>query len=374
MKIYKGINALSEYKKTKLLNKLQRLDKNITNLEAEYIHFVRLSRALTEAEDQTLVGLLTYDTKFDSYDSGEKFIVLPRPGTISPWSSKATEIAKNAGLDGIERIERGIVYYVTSTKKINREQIEPVFYDRMTEAVLASETEAEALFEEQKPKVTIVIDVLNGGREGLVAANKEFGLALADDEIDYLVGAYTELGRNPSDAELMMFGAVNSEHCRHKVFNADWFIDGQKQPKSLFKMIKNTYEKGGEDVLSAYSDNAAVLAGEEGGRFFVDPDTNEYIVQNEPIHTVIKVETHNHPTAIAPWPGAATGSGGEIRDEGATGRGAKPKMGLAGYSVSNLNLPDDQQKWEKPYGKPGRISSPLEIMINAPLGAAAFGN
>lgn len=374
MRIYKGINAISEYRKVKLINELQKIDKNINDIQAEYVHFVNINKPLSPNEESVLENLLTYDTAFSGSVNGELFIVVPRPGTISPWSTKATEIAKNSGLANIERIERGVAYYISSSGQVARDAIKPVFYDRMTEAVLATEAEAKALFDETKPKKMIIIDVLKNGREGLAKANKELGLALAEDEIDYLVDAYSEIGRNPTDVELMMFGAVNSEHCRHKVFNADWFIDGQKQPKSLFKMIKNTYEKGGEDVLSAYSDNAAVLAGRKGGRFFVDPDTNGYIVQDEPIHTVIKVETHNHPTAIAPWPGAATGSGGEIRDEGATGRGAKPKMGLAGYSVSNLNLPDGQQAWEKPYGKPSRISSPLEIMINAPLGAAAFGN
>lgn len=374
MRVYKGINALSENRKVKLLNELQKIDKNITNIEAEYIHFASVSGKVSEKDEQVLKGLLTYDTEFTGSSVGEQVIIVPRPGTISPWSSKATEIAKNSGLKAVERIERGIAYYIKSSDNIDRKLVSQVLFDRMTEAVLSSEAEASVLFSETKPRQMLTIDILKLGREGLAKANKELGLALADDEIDYLVDAYKEIGRNPSDVELMMFGQINSEHCRHKVFNADWYINDEKQPKSLFKMIKNTYEKGGENVLSAYSDNAAVIKGETGGRFFADAKNNEYSAHKEPIHTVIKVETHNHPTAIAPWPGAATGSGGEIRDEGATGRGAKPKMGLAGYSVSNLNLPGEGQKWEKPYGKPGRIQSPLEIMIDAPLGASAFNN
>ncbi len=350
MKTYSGINALSVSKAQSLLKRLQRVDKNVRSVSAEFVHFIDTDATLSAADDAKLQQLLTYDTPFSGNRTGSVYLVVPRPGTISPWSSKATDIAHNAGLTHIQRIERGLAYYIDS---VEREKIAPLLHDRMTETVLSSLEAAEALFGEPQPKPLIIIDVLKGGKAALEKANSEQGL---------------------SDAELMMFGQVNSEHCRHKVFNAEWVVDGRKQPKSLFKMIRNTYELGGEDVLSAYSDNAAVLAGPTAGRFFPDPETHEYGYTPEPIHTVIKVETHNHPTAIAPFPGAATGTGGEIRDEGATGRGAKPKMGLAGFSVSNLHLPDAPQPWEKPYGKPDRITSPLGIMLDAPLGGAAFAN
>lgn len=371
MHIYKGINALSDFRAKGLLKKLQAIDKNVHGVSAEYVHFVAAEKALSASDTRELVKLLTYGTPYAGTRAGSLCLVVPRPGTISPWSSKATDIAHNAGLAHITRIERGTAYYINTKDPAS---LAPLLHDRMTEVVLGSLEAAEALFAQPEPKPLIIVDVLGGGKAALSEANSTQGLALSPDEIEYLAQAYTELGRNPSDAELMMFGQVNSEHCRHKIFNADWVIDGQPQPKSLFKMIRNTYEKGGEDVLSAYSDNAAVLAGPVAGRFFPNPKTHEYGYTTEPIHTVIKVETHNHPTAIAPFPGAATGTGGEIRDEGATGRGAKPKMGLAGFSVSNLNLPDAEQPWEKPYGKPDRITSPLGIMIDAPLGGAAFAN
>ena len=371
MKWYGGVNALSSFRAQGLLKRLQNVDKNVRSVSAEYIHFVDSDPGLSKADEAKLSTLLTYDTPYAGARKGEVYVVVPRPGTISPWSSKATDIAHNAGLAQVRRIERGTVYYIDSGL---RDEVAPLLHDRMTETVLDSLETAEALFRQPEPKPLIVIDVLKGGKAALEKANTAQGLALSTDEIDYLVDAYMQLGRNPSDAELMMFGQVNSEHCRHKIFNADWVIDGQKQPKSLFKMIRNTYEQGGQDVLSAYSDNAAVLRGPEAGRFFPNPTSHRYEFHREPIHTVIKVETHNHPTAIAPFPGAATGTGGEIRDEGATGRGAKPKMGLAGFSVSNLNIPGCAQPWEQPYGKPERITSPLDIILEAPLGGAAFAN
>lgn len=371
MEMYGGINALSNSKAKSLLKQLRTVDAKTTSVSAEFVHFVDLKKPLAAADAATLKTLLTYDTPYGGARTGQLYLVVPRPGTISPWSSKATDIAHNTGLAQVERIERGMAYYIDSP---NRADIAPLLHDRMTEAVLDSLEAAKSLFIQPKPKPLVVVDVLKGGKAALETANSEQGLALNGDEIDYLVAAYTELGRNPSDAELMMFGQVNSEHCRHKIFNANWVVNGQKQPKSLFKMIRNTFELGGEDVLSAYSDNAAVLRGPQAGRFFPDPETHTYGFHHEPIHSVIKVETHNHPTAIAPFPGAATGTGGEIRDEGATGRGAKPKMGLAGFTVSNLNLPDAPQPWEKLYGKPDRITAPLDIMIDAPLGGAAFAN
>ena len=374
MQVYKGGGALSDFRAKNLLTQLQKVDKTIRSVSAEFVHFVDSDAALTADENGKIEKLLSYGTSYTEAHKGEMYLVTPRLGTISPWSSKATDIVHNAGLHHIKRVERGTAYYITSDQPLTHESIVPVLHDRMTETVLSSLQAAEQLFEEPAPRPLVTVDILGDGKQALEQANIQAGLALSPDEIDYLVDAYTELGRNPSDAELMMFGQVNSEHCRHKIFNADWTVDGKKQPKSLFKMIRNTYEKGGENVLSAYSDNAAVLAGPAAGRFFADAQTHEYGYHNEPIHTVIKVETHNHPTAIAPFPGAATGTGGEIRDEGATGRGAKPKMGLAGFSVSNLHLPGLPQPWEKPYGKPDRITTPLDIMIDAPLGGAAFAN
>lgn len=369
-----GINALSQFRAAALQTKLDGARAPVKAISAEFVHFTDIEKPLSKADSARLDQLLTYDTPYDGTRSGSLYLVVPRPGTISPWSSKATDITRNSGLTAVKRIERGTAYYIETADSVDRDEIASLLHDRMTETVLDSLESAEALFATPEPKPLITVDILAGGKQALETANTNQGLALSPDEIDYLVDAYTDIGRNPSDAELMMFGQVNSEHCRHKIFNADWVIDGKKQPKSLFKMIKNTYEKGGEDVLSAYSDNAAVLAGPTADRFFANPESKEYGFVTEPIHSVIKVETHNHPTAIAPFPGAATGTGGEIRDEGATGRGAKPKMGLAGFTVSNLNLPDATQPWEQPYGKPDRITSPLEIMIEAPLGGASFAN
>lgn len=369
MRTYPGISALSDFRRSKLLTKLQSVDPSVESVDGEYVHFVDGDN-LSASDKRELVSLLSYGTPFGGSGEGELYLVIPRPGTISPWSSKATDIIHNSGITAVNRVERGVAYYVKGGSK--QDQIAAVLHDRMTEVVLDSLESARVLFETAKPAGLGTIDIASG-KDALIQANGALGLALADDEIDYLYGAYKELGRNPTDVELMMFAQVNSEHCRHKVFNADWLVDGQKQPKSLFKMIKNTYEKGGQDVLSAYSDNAAVLKGPEAGRWFPDEDGN-YSYHREPVHSVIKVETHNHPTAIAPVPGAATGVGGEIRDEAATGRGAKTKMGLAGYSVSNLEIPGAKQPWEKPYGKPDRIASALDIMLEAPIGGAGFAN
>lgn len=373
VKLYGGINALPDYRQKKLLAELKKIDSSISAISAEFVHFVDLSSQLTSAETKQVKALLTYDTPYIGNQAGELFLVVPRIGTISPWSSKATDIAHNAGLEKVKRIERGVAYYVTAKKHLPRKAVSKLLHDRMTETVLESTKAAEALFMTAKPAPLKEVDLLGGGKEALIHANRAWGLALASDEIDYLVDAYLGLKRNPTDAELMMFGVVNSEHCRHKIFNADWVIDGKKQPKSLFKMIKNTYEKGGEDVLSAYSDNSSVLRGAVADRFWAD-ETGEYRYHKEPAHILVKVETHNHPTAIAPFPGAATGSGGEIRDEGATGRGSKPKIGLTGFSTSNLNLADLPQPWERKPSKPSRIVSPLEVMIDGPIGGAAFNN
>jgi len=304
---------------------------------------------------------------------------VPRPGTISPWSSKATDIAHNCGLQTVQRIERGVLYTIglQNDRSLSAEEADSIaarLHDRMTESVFREVEEAERLFQQAEPTELTVVNVLDGGRDALQHANSTLGLALADDEIDYLVENFQAMGRNPTDVELMMFAQANSEHCRHKIFNADWIIDGKSQPKSLFGMIRNTHDKHNEGILSAYSDNSAVIEGVEAGRFYPDPRSGQYHYHREDIHILMKVETHNHPTAIAPFPGSATGAGGEIRDEGATGRGSKPKAGLCGYSVSNLRLPEQLRPWETDYGKPDRIVSALDIMLEAPIGAAAFNN
>ncbi|WP_312465234.1 phosphoribosylformylglycinamidine synthase, partial [Pantoea endophytica] len=274
------------------------------------------------------------------------------------------------------RLERGMAFYVQAPEltEAQWQQLASLLHDRMMETVFADLNDAQQLFAHHQPQPLKSVDVLGAGRRALEQANTTLGLALADDEIDYLLDAFTKLGRNPNDIELYMFAQANSEHCRHKIFNADWIIDGEKQPKSLFKMIKNTFEHNPEHVLSAYKDNAAVMEGSEVGRFYADAQKGEYEFHQEAAHILMKVETHNHPTAISPWPGAATGSGGEIRDEGATGRGAKPKAGLVGFSVSNLRIPGFEQPWEEDFGKPDRIVTALDIMTEGPLGGAAFNN
>jgi phosphoribosylformylglycinamidine synthase len=374
MQTYIGSQALSDFRRAKLLKQLQDIDQDIEDIRGQYVHFVDTDSQLNKADEAKLKQLLEYGANESTDTTGILFLVVPRPGTISPWSSKATDIAHNSGLVGINRVERGTALYISGPSKLDRDEIASVLHDRMTESVLDELEKADILFKETAPKPLTYVDILGGGKAALIQANGSLGLALADDEIDYLFTAFSDLGRNPTDVELMMFAQVNSEHCRHKIFNADWVVDGEKQPKSLFKMIKNTYEKGGQKVLSAYSDNAAVLEGPQAGRFFADPVDNTYRYHQEKVHTVIKAETHNHPTAIAPIPGAATGTGGEIRDEAATGRGAKSKMGLAGYTVSNLQIPTAMQPWERSYGRPGRIASPLDIMLEAPIGAASFAN
>ena len=338
-----------------------------------------LERPLSEARQDILARLLAYGPPVSSRPpQGRLVLVVPRFGTISPWSSKATDIAHRCGLQDVLRIERGTAYYLQRRggplDDAALGAAAALLHDRMTESVCYALSEAEGLFLHAEPRPLATVDLLAGGRDALVRADRELGLALSDDEIDYLLESFTALGRNPSDVELMMFAQANSEHCRHKIFNADWVIDGRPQPHSLFAMIRHTYEAAPEGVLSAYRDNAAVLEGAECLRFFPDPASGAYREWREAAHINIKVETHNHPTAIAPFPGAATGAGGEIRDEGATGRGARPKAGLCGFSVSNLKLPGALRPWERDFGKPGRIVSALEIMLEGPIGAAAFNN
>jgi len=382
MLILRGNPVLSTFRRQRLLARLHTLldagvSAQIRDVHAHYVHFADAHSDLTESEFTLLAQLLDYGPRAESETgSGASIWVMPRFGTISPWSSKATDIAHNSGLSSIRRLERGIRYSIHTDAPLadgQLQQIGRLLHDRMTESVVYQEPDADRLFSRHEPRPLSQVAVLSGGRDALVAANETLGLALAADEIDYLVEAYQRLARDPTDVELMMFAQANSEHCRHKIFNATWTIDGEPQPLSLFKMIKNTYQNNSAGVLSAYKDNAAVIEGFRTGRFYPDSD-HQYRYHEENIHILFKVETHNHPTAIAPFAGAATGAGGEIRDEGATGTGGKPKAGLTGFSVSDLNIPGFVQPWESQYGKPGRIVSALDIMIDGPLGAAAFNN
>ncbi|MFA0052344.1 phosphoribosylformylglycinamidine synthase [Vibrio breoganii] len=378
MRILRGSPALSEFRVQKLLELCREQDLPVTGIYAEFMHFADVSAELDASEAEKLEKLLTYGPTIEEHEpQGTLVLVTPRPGTISPWSSKSTDIAHNCGLDKVKRLERGTAYYVETSVALDEAQIKAVkalVHDRMMEVVFGEMEQAAALFTVAEPAPHTVVDVLAGGRKALEDANVNLGLALAEDEIDYLVDSFNTLGRNPNDIELMMFAQANSEHCRHKIFNADWTIDGVVQDKSLFKMIKNTMEVTPDHVLSAYKDNAAVMEGSKVGRFFPNPETRQYSYNHEDAHILMKVETHNHPTAISPWPGASTGSGGEIRDEGATGIGGKPKAGLVGFTTSNLRIPGFEQPWETDFGKPGRIVTALDIMTEGPLGGAAFNN
>ncbi|MFG0605928.1 phosphoribosylformylglycinamidine synthase [Vibrio mimicus] len=378
MRILRGSPALSEFRVNKLLTACRELQLPVTGIYAEFMHFADLKAELNPQELEKLEKLLTYGPTIQEHEpQGLLLLVTPRLGTISPWSSKATDIAHNCGLRSIKRLERGTAYYVETETPLTEAQVvtlKALLHDRMMEVVFAELTDAQRLFSVAEPAPMSQVDVLASGRRALEEANVSLGLALAEDEIDYLVESFTKLGRNPNDIELMMFAQANSEHCRHKIFNADWTIDGVKQDKSLFKMIKNTFEQTPDYVLSAYKDNAAVMTGSTVGRFFPDPDSRQYTYHHEDAHILMKVETHNHPTAISPWPGASTGSGGEIRDEGATGIGGKPKAGLVGFTTSNLRIPGFEQPWESNFGKPSRIVNALDIMLEGPLGGAAFNN
>ncbi len=377
MKTLRGAPALSDFRIKKLLSQCAQLALPVTDIYAEFTHFAHITDELTTEEFHVLQQLLKYGPTIEEHEPvGQFLLVTPRPGTISPWSSKSTDIAHNCGLSKVVRLERGMSYYITAETLTDEQQLQlnSLLHDRMMEAVFTQVEQATSLFASAEPGELTSIDIMNGGRKALNDANINLGLALADDEVNYLFENFTKLGRNPHDIELYMFAQANSEHCRHKIFNADWTIDGVKQPKSLFKMIRNTHEINGDYVLSAYKDNAAVMVGNKGGRFFPDPETNVYGYNHEDIQILMKVETHNHPTAISPYPGAATGSGGEIRDEGATGIGSKPKAGLVGFSVSNLRIPNFEQPWESDFGKPSRIVSALDIMMEGPLGGAAFNN
>ncbi|MGI9290246.1 MAG: phosphoribosylformylglycinamidine synthase [Gammaproteobacteria bacterium] len=372
-----GPPALSTFRIEKLLPELQAVLPSVQRVSARYEHLVQLESDLTVDELRVLQELLHYGPAYkDAEDSGELLLVVPRLGTISPWSSKATDIANNCGLDKVLRIERGVVFALKlpSRSQTELEIILPLLHDRMTETVLTGDADVADVFANHTPAAMQHVPVLAEGKPALDIANTELGLALSPGEIDYLVKVFSDSQRDPTDAELMMFAQANSEHCRHKIFNATWTVDGEEQDHSLFKMIRLTHEAAPGGVLSAYSDNSAVIEGGKGERLITDPEDQRYRLQEEDIHILMKVETHNHPTAISPFPGAATGSGGEIRDEGATGRGATPKAGLTGFSVSHLRIPGFEQPWEETIGKPERIASPQEIMLDGPIGGAAFNN
>jgi phosphoribosylformylglycinamidine synthase len=375
----RGRAALSPFRLQKLLAAVPRDSPPIT-IAAEFWHFVSTTRSLTAEERARLERLLTYGPRTPAVpEQGTLFLVVPRLGTISPWSSKATDIARHCALEAVERIERGIAWWAAHDdgEPLGADAegaLAPLVHDRMTETVLTSFDEADLIFRHFAPTPMRTVDVVRGGRAALEAANRDMGLALSDDEIDYLVENFARMARNPSDAELMMFAQANSEHCRHKIFNAEWVIDGARVPHTLFGMIRTTHERHPHGTVVAYADNAAVMEGAPLARFYPGAD-GEYRYRDELTHILMKVETHNHPTAISPYPGAATGSGGEIRDEGATGRGGKPKAGLTGFSVSHLRIPGFEQPWERDgIGRPARIASPLQIMIEGPIGAAAYNN
>ncbi len=367
-----GSPAHSEFRLKKLEQQLTDAGISVNGLGSRYVHLVdNGAKNPTDGELEVLNNLLTYGPLLQAAQvDGREFYVVPRPGTISPWASKATDIAHNCGLKQVNRIERGIQYTIDTADEVPLE----LLHDRMIEAVFTNLDDCAALFQTHQPRPLKEIDTTHQGRNALVQANIDLGLALSPDEIDYLERAYVELGRNPSDVELMMFAQANSEHCRHKIFNASWTIDGLEQDMSLFKMIRNTHALHSDGVLSAYHDNSAVIEGFSTTRFAPAPATADYQYEDVQLDILMKVETHNHPTAISPFPGAATGSGGEIRDEGATGTGSKPKAGLCGFSVSNLKIPGFEQPWEQDNGKPGRIASALDIMLDGPIGAASFNN
>ena len=376
LKIF-GTYALSDFRLKKLLTQLQELSPVVTAVSAQFIHFVDTEEELDEQQLDILNQLLAYGVEHvKAVETLESLLVVPRSGTISPWSSKASEIAQRCGLTSIKRIERGIQYSLVTDAPLTADvktQLATLLHDRMTQSVLLGSAEPD-LFSKNSPKPLVAINLIEHGREALVTANQQLGMALSDDEIDYLMDGFQKLDRNPTDVELMMFAQANSEHCRHKIFNADWTIDGVEQALSLFAMIRNTASKSPEGILSAYHDNASVAVGSKAQVFIRNAQTGEYSYIEEDVHLLMKVETHNHPTAISPFPGAATGSGGEIRDEGATGRGSATKAGLTGFSVSHLKIPGYSQPWEAEFGKPERIASALDIMLEGPLGGAAFNN
>ncbi len=378
MLILSGAAAVSDFRLAKLLATLRESVPGIAALDARWLHLVDLERELADPERAVLDALLHYGpSAAEQLPTGERLIVVPRFGTVSPWSSKATDIAQVCGLTAVRRIERGISWHLDSPGGLAAGEWQAaaaILHDRMTEQALRDPAAAAELFRHAAPRPHLAVPLLAEGRAALESANATLGLALAPDEIAYLEEAFRDLGRDPTDVELMMFAQANSEHCRHKIFNAEWTVDGARSERSLFGMIRNTHERHPQGVLSAYRDNAAVIEGWPGRRWFAPAGGGAYAFADEPIDILMKVETHNHPTAISPFPGAATGSGGEIRDEGATGRGAKPKAGLVGFTVSNLRIPGAVRPWEQDLGRPDRIASALSIMLEGPIGAAAFNN
>ena len=380
MLILPGARAFSAFHVQKLFNRLQSRLPRLKGLDCRHVHFAWLHRPLEEAERQQLEELLRHDGYPETTpvaDEGWLRLVVPRQGTHSPWSSQAAEVLRRGGLDAVQRLERGVAWHVEGGPFEAAEQalLDQALHDRMVEEVLDRFDQVEGLNRVEPPRPLARVDVMTGGRQALARANSELGLALADDEIDYLVDSFQRLGRNPTDVELMMFAQANSEHCRHKIFNASWTIDGQPASHSLFQMIRHTNEVGGDNVLSAYADNAAVVVGSRAERFYPCPDSGVYGYREEDVHLLMKVETHNHPSAIAPRTGAGTGAGGEIRDEGAVGRGARPKAGLSGFSVSNLHIPGYPLPWEgEEYGRPPQFVSALDIALEGPLGGAEFNN
>lgn len=395
---FSGPGALSAFRAERVLTELKTFMPSAQAVGAHYVHYVLTEKPLTDEEKERLADLLDYGEPDERVREDVCVLVAPRCGTISPWSSKATDIAHNTGLAGVVRIERAVRYAVTladgsSISDEQRAALYALLCDRMTQSVVDPSQAAETIFADTESRPMTSVDILTGGRAALQKANTEMGLALSEDEIDYLVDAFAAQKRNPTDVELMMFAQANSEHCRHKIFNAEFTIDGVKQPKTLFQMIRETHKAAPQGTIVAYSDNAAILEGPAVPRLYPRPDERDlfgatYVERLETTDTVFKVETHNHPTAISPFPGAATGSGGEIRDEGATGRGARPKAGLCGFSVSALHIPGHPQDWENDrdttqekdnqsadvYGTPSRIASALSVMTEGPIGAASFNN
>ena len=381
MLVLPGSSAFSDFRLSQLLEVAQSCCVSVSQISANFIYFVSLDGELSSEDKAKLATLIQQATDAGDdkclLDADNCFAVIPRLGTISPWSSKATDILHNCDLNKIQRLERGIHFSINCSVALSQNELRDIstlLHDKMTESVLFETVEYDAIFQHKQAAPLTRISVQAEGKSALETANSELGLALSDDEIDYLLATFETLKRDPSDAELMMFAQANSEHCRHKIFNASWKINGEPQTQTLFGMIKETYKASPEGVLSAYSDNAAVIAGVKGQRFLPDGNSGEYGCTEERVDIQIKVETHNHPTAISPFAGAATGSGGEIRDEGATGIGGKPKAGLNGFSVSNLKIPNFGQPWEVDYGKPDRMASALQIMLEGPIGAAAFNN
>ncbi|MBL8931711.1 MAG: phosphoribosylformylglycinamidine synthase [Kineosporiaceae bacterium] len=382
---FEGGTALSPFRAAALLDRLQDVAPSVIGVSARFVHWVSTDTTPDDAALGRLARLLDYGDPFEADpaagEAGTVIVVGPRLGTISPWASKATDIAHNCGF-AVHRLERVTEYHLHHPDAAPLTEAQwtscaAVLHDRMTETALAARGDAAALFAERAAEPMAHVDVLGAGRAALEKANVDFGLALSPDEIDYLVEAFTQLRRNPTDVELMMFAQANSEHCRHKIFNADFVVDGVPQPRSLFAMIRHTEQVAGQGTIVAYRDNASIMTGNRVQRWLPEtPDApSRYAARDAQAHVLMKVETHNHPTAISPFPGAATGAGGEIRDEGATGRGSAPKAGLTGFAVSNLNLPGTDEPWEREdCGAPVHLASPLQIMLEAPIGAAAFNN